>query len=81
MCASKSNASLTTVEGLRNLEVIRNYNGGCSTSLSLVNNPKLARGLPSPKLRLSAANLTAIPALNAHVSSQKKAALVDKFQS
>jgi hypothetical protein len=67
----KSNTSLTTLEGLHNLEMIHTNTGGRSTSLSLVNNPTFARGLPSPKLCLSATNLTVIPALNAHVASQK----------
>jgi hypothetical protein len=68
----RDNPALTTLEGLRNLEVIRNT-GGYSTSLDLLVNPKLARGLPFPKLRVNNGGVYLgggiYPAPNAYVAS------------
>jgi hypothetical protein len=67
-----SNPSLTTLEGLRNLEVIRNTEGA-STSLDLINNPLVARGLPFPKLRVNNGDVYLGNEPNAYVASHRAA--------
>ncbi len=51
-----NNVNLTSLEGLCNLKIIRNV-GGHGTSLYMVGNSKLARGLPFPKLRVNNGNI------------------------
>jgi hypothetical protein len=66
------NARLITLEGLRNLEVIRNT-ARVSTSLDLIDNPNVARGLPFPKLRANNGGVNLGSAPNAFIASHRAA--------